>query len=188
MNDNGIGRNVWWLFALRGVLLLFVAAAFLFHPMAAITGTVWVIGIFWFVSGIFTLVGLLFNRTQWGWKLFSGLLSLIVGSWIAFPGSVVEAVGNAVAFKGAIAIIWGIGALIIGFITIVTAIQSKSWSEGLFGAFQVLVGIIITGNLFVAMALLPFMIAVFAIATGLVSLYMAYKVFKLRNRTPQAIG
>jgi len=181
MAKKGKLGDVWWLFGLRGILLIFLGLAFLFHPLATITGTVWIIGIFWFVSGLITLVMLMYNTDQWFLKLVSGLLSLIVGGWIAFPGGAIEAVDRAFAFKGAVALIWGIGALIIGLLLLVEGLATKSWPDVILGAFQILFGIIIVTNLFTASLAVPYVFGVFALLAGFGSLLLAYRFFKERN-------
>jgi len=174
-------KDLWWLFGLRGMLLLFLGLAFLFHPLAAITSAVWIIGIFWFVSGLITLVMLMYNTDQWLLKLVSGLLSLIVGGWIAFPGGAIEAVGRAFAFKGAVALLWGIGALIIGLAMLIEGFATKSWSDAVLGAFQILFGALIVSNLFSASLAVPYVFGILALLAGLSSLLFAYRIFKTRD-------
>jgi len=35
--------------------------------------------LYWFVQGIFVLVGMFLARSAWGWKLFMGVLGIVAG-------------------------------------------------------------------------------------------------------------
>ncbi|MCL2819081.1 MAG: DUF308 domain-containing protein [Actinomycetia bacterium] len=176
MSEKGLMSNTWWLLALRGILLIFLGAGFFFHPITTMAGAVWIIGIFWFVGGIFTLLGLLFNRDMLWAKLISGLLSVIVGAWIAFPGSAAQAVGNAFAFKGAIALVWALLAIFIGILMLIEGISTKNWADSLFGIFLVLFGLYLLANGTEVMEVMPFIVGMFATIAGLTSLFLAFRV------------
>ncbi|MCL2491497.1 MAG: DUF308 domain-containing protein [Coriobacteriia bacterium] len=175
MAEKGLLSSTWWLLALRGILLLFLGAGFIFHPIASMAGAVWIIGLFWFFGGIFTLVGLFFNREAFWAKVISGLLSVVVGAWIAFPGTVSQAVGNAFAFKGAIALIWAAIALLAGILMLIEGFQTKDWADGLFGAFLLLFGIYLLLNASEVMEVLPLILGIFAIVAGITSLFLAFR-------------
>lgn len=65
---------------LTGLLTLVVGALFLFKPIQVAAGLTLIIGLFFLVSGIFKiLVSILVRFEHWGWVLFSGLVSAILG-------------------------------------------------------------------------------------------------------------
>jgi len=180
--------RVWWLFALRGVLLLGLAIGFLFHPLAVTVGTVWIIGIFWLVGGIATLLALFVNKEQWGWKLVSGLLSVVVGTWIAFPNSFEQALDNTFRLKTAAAIVWGAFAFVAGVASLIEGFKTKAWGDVALGAFQVFFGIIIMTNLLAAANALPIIVAFIAGIVGIAELYFAYRLWKERKDSDRALG
>src|SRR3954471_2238678 len=69
----------WWLMLLEGIALVLIGIMLFTDTDQTVFTLVLFIGIWWFVSGIFDLVSLFMDRTQWGWKLASGILGIIAG-------------------------------------------------------------------------------------------------------------
>ena len=54
---------------------------------------VWFIALYWVVTGVISIVSLLWDRTQWGWKLIWGLISVLAGWFILTEHLIVAAAG-----------------------------------------------------------------------------------------------
>jgi uncharacterized membrane protein HdeD (DUF308 family) len=68
---------------LVGLFYLVTGALFLFKPLPAAAALTLLIGALFVVSGAFKIIGAIFSRVEhWGWILFSGIVSLILGIMI----------------------------------------------------------------------------------------------------------
>jgi uncharacterized membrane protein HdeD (DUF308 family) len=74
------GRS-FWLKLLLGILYLAVGILLLANPLAGVISLTLMVGIFFFVDGIFRvfLAFRLKPQPRWGWVLFNGILMIILG-------------------------------------------------------------------------------------------------------------
>jgi uncharacterized membrane protein HdeD (DUF308 family) len=80
--DNEMGAITlypWWIILVLGIAVLILGMSFLAWPYLTLMLVVTFVGAYWFVSGIFSLVSLLVDRSQLGWKLLIGILGVIAG-------------------------------------------------------------------------------------------------------------
>jgi uncharacterized membrane protein HdeD (DUF308 family) len=82
-------RN-WWLFAIKGLLLLAAGVAILMRPAEGYVGLSVLFSVVIFCVGFAQIVFALGNRawlSGWGWTLASGIIDLAIGLFlISFPG------------------------------------------------------------------------------------------------------
>ncbi len=105
---------------LTSLLYIVVGIMLLLNPaIGAITLTL-LLAVFYTVSGLFKIVAAIAHRyAQWGWLLFSGIVSLILGLmiWSEWPVSGLWVIGLFV----------GIDMIILGWIWVTLAISAKSF-------------------------------------------------------------
>ena len=94
------------------------------YPAAGhLVGFVLAIGIYWFIIGVFDLIRLFWDRTRWGWTLFSGIIGILAGGMIVSgmlgqnnPLGTAFVVGTTLTWViGLMGILYGIMALIGAF-------------------------------------------------------------------------
>jgi uncharacterized membrane protein HdeD (DUF308 family) len=82
-------RN-WWLFAIKGLLLLAAGVAILVRPAEGYVGLSVLFSVVIFCAGLAQIAFASGNRTSmsgWGWTLASGIIDVAIGLFlIAFPG------------------------------------------------------------------------------------------------------
>jgi len=71
--------HLWWVLLSWGLLLVIIGMLFLMKPGITTRAFVTSLGAFWLVLGIFFLVGLTVDRTNWGWKTVLAVLNVIAG-------------------------------------------------------------------------------------------------------------
>ncbi|HEY8468616.1 MAG TPA: DUF308 domain-containing protein, partial [Longimicrobiales bacterium] len=71
----------WWVVLLQGVVGVLVGLALLATPTIATMALVQLVGLYWFVAGIFALVRIFLpnRRVGWGWLLLGGVLGIVAG-------------------------------------------------------------------------------------------------------------
>ena len=126
----------WWATLIQGIATLVIGGLLLARPVSTTVLLVLIIGWFWLISGIIDIVSLFWDRAQWGWKLFSGFLGIVVGGFIIGSPFI-----GAAALLGAYALLLGIGGIVYGIAAIVHAFQGAGWGRGILGFFSVIFGL-----------------------------------------------
>lgn len=161
----------WWVLLVQGVTALIVGVLLFVAPVAATVGLVYFFGWYWLVTGAFTILSLLKDRTQWGWHLASGLLSVIAGVYIIGSPMI-----GAEIFVGVITILIGVNGVIIGAVDIGRAYRGGGWGIGALGVLSFVIGLAIALDFERFMGALPWLWAVLATAAGIASIYAAFRV------------
>lgn len=131
----------WWLILMNGVVNILLGMLLLSVPVKTVFALVLMLGMFWIIGGIFTLVGMFIDRTAWGWKLFSGLLSIFAGGAILrYP------LISTVTIPAIIILLLGIQGLVVGVISLVMAFKGGGWGAGILGALSIIFGGVLIAN------------------------------------------
>lgn len=136
----------WWVFVMRGVLALILAALAFLKPDAALLAVTIIFGAFSIVDGAFGLVSAvrkIGKNERWGWLAFSGALSIIAG--------IVVVVAPLVATLVIAAFLWGSVALwsiLTGLLETYVAIRLRREIQGeiwltISGVISVALGLVV---------------------------------------------
>jgi uncharacterized membrane protein HdeD (DUF308 family) len=107
---------------LSGLLYLIIGALFIFKPAQAAAALTLLIGALFAVSGLFKIIASIAVRMEhWGWVLFSGIISLILGVMILaeWPLSGLWIIGLFV----------GIDLMIYGWLSVLVSLTLKNIKE-----------------------------------------------------------
>jgi uncharacterized membrane protein HdeD (DUF308 family) len=162
----------WWLHLMGGILNIIIGLLLLTAPIKTVILLVLALGIYFLVSGIFTLVGMFVDHSAWGWKLFIGIVSILAGMVVLRHPLI-----SAVEVPMIIVLILGIQGLVTGIMLLALAFKGGGWGAGILGALSVIFGIILIlnfANLGYVVALV-WVTAIFALAGGIIQIYQAFK-------------
>jgi len=159
----------WWLLLLWGILALLIGIAFFMTPGITTELLITFLGAYWFVGGIFSLIGLAVDKSNMGWKIFLGIIYIIAGLLILLQP--LYAMFFIVPF---FVILIGFWAVFIGVAHIFQAFTAKDAGNGVLGIISLIFGLLILINVFVASVLLPFVVGAFAIVFGLMAIVFAF--------------
>ena len=167
----------WWLVLIEGILAIIIGAYLLIAPYRTLMYLVYFLGWYWLITGILTVALIFFNRSMWGWKLFSGIIGILAGAIIIYypiastftilPVSIYIA-----AFLG----------ILYGIIFLFQAFRGAGWGVGILGVLSIIFGFILLGNTLVAAATLPLVLGWLGILFGFLAIVMA---FVVRGREKQ---
>jgi uncharacterized membrane protein HdeD (DUF308 family) len=165
-------RSPWWLILMTGVLNLIVGILLLANPGKTAIALVWVLGLYWFVQGIFVLVAMFLDHSAWGWKLFMGILGILAGIVVMR-----HPIASALVIPSILILLLGIQGLVMGGISLVLAFRGGGWSAGILGALSILFGIILIMNYANLLTVLTYIwvVAIVAIAGGIVQIVVAFQ-------------
>jgi uncharacterized membrane protein HdeD (DUF308 family) len=135
----------WWLTLISGILAFIVGAILLWAPTNARIDTwqllISLLGIYWLVVGVLDLVHMFTDHTNWGWKLFSGIFSILAGAYI-----VMYPMAAAIYLPSVFALILGLWGVIYGIVALVMGIKGAGWAAVILGALAIFFGAVLVAN------------------------------------------
>ena len=69
----------WWLVLLEGLAALIIGIYLIAYPIDTTIILVRMLGWYWLFVGIFTIVTILMDRTDWVWRAVNGILGILAG-------------------------------------------------------------------------------------------------------------
>jgi uncharacterized membrane protein HdeD (DUF308 family) len=134
-------QSPWWLILMGGILNIIIGILLLTAPVKTAYLLVVALGIYWIVSGIFTLIAMFMDHSAWGWKLFMGALSIIAGVVILrYP------LISTLTIPSILILILGIQGVIVGIVSLIMAFKGGGWGAGILGALSIIFGLILMAN------------------------------------------
>lgn len=144
VSQRPVGRP-WWMTLVMGIMSIVVGGLLLFGSLQIQVNTylllVTLIGIWWLVDGIMNIVSMFMDQSQWGWKLFMGIVGIAAGGWI-----LVHPVIAALALPQIFLFVLGIYSLMEGIILLIMAFQGAGWGAGIMGVIAIVLGGILLAN------------------------------------------
>ena len=126
----------WWLVLIEGVAAVIIGLMLLAKPGMTTAILVQILGIYWFIAGILSIVGIFIDSSAWGWKLIVGILGIAAGIII-----IRHPLWSTILVPTTLIIVLGIQGLIIGVVNIVRAFKGAGWGAGILGALSIIFGI-----------------------------------------------
>ena len=164
----------WWVVLLWGLLSFIIGILFLTTPFMTLIMLITFMGVYWLVSGFFTLGSLAVDKTNMGWKIFLSIVNILAGIIILlYP------LYSAVFILSFFAIFIGFWGLFIGAVHLFQAYKTKDGGNGVLGVISMIFGIIILIYPLIAAELIPFIVGVFAIVSGIAAVIAAFQVKKV---------
>jgi len=168
----------WWMVLIEGVALIILGLLLLANPAKTGVIIVQVLGIYWFIAGILSIVRIFIDSSAWGLKLIAGIIGIIAGILVLqHPLTSTLLVGNATIT------VLGIGGIIIGAVNIYNAFKGAGWGTGILGAISIIMGIVLLANIWIFTFSLPWVIGILSVIGGIIALFGA---FRMRSEGSQA--
>ena len=160
----------WWLVLIEGIFAVIIGIMLLSNPKATTAVLVQVLGIYWFIAGILSIVSIFVDRTAWGWKLIVGILGILAGIII-----LQHPLWSTVLVPTTLVIVLGIQGMIIGIVGVIRAFQGAGWGTGLLGVLSFILGLYLLLNPLAAAIALPIVLGIFAIVGGILAVIQAFR-------------
>ena len=168
-----IGLYPWWVVLIWGILAIFIGIMFLRTPAVTTVILITFLGAFWFVGGIFTLASVAVDRTNVGWKIFLGILNIIIGIII-----LAQPLYMTLAILAFFIIFVGFWACVMGGVHLYQAFSMKDAGNGLLGVFSLIFGILLLAFPIESIIVLPFVAGTFCLIIGIAAIIVSFTVKK----------
>ena len=183
-NSNSLREEVglpWWLVLISGISAILLGLILFAKPAATLTILIQILGIYWLISGVVSLVSLFTNRTQWGWKLFNGILGILAGILI-----IKNPLWSTLLVPASLAIVVGAVGIVIGVLQLVYAFRGAGWGLGVLGALSILLGLLLLFRPVIAGLALPFILGGFFLVGGILALVWAFNMQSAEKKAKEA--
>ena len=157
----------WWLVLINGICALFIGILLLIAPAKTTFLLVQFLGIYWLISGLFSIVRIFIGGgdIHWGWLLFSGILGIIAGILV-----LQHPLWSTALVPTVVAIIIGIYGIMAGIISLVEAFRGGfKWGALILGVLAIIFGLLLLLNPVMSTVALVFVAAFLGIIGGVVS-------------------
>jgi uncharacterized membrane protein HdeD (DUF308 family) len=135
----------WWLLLIDGFALAIIGGVMLWGTMEARVETYHLIvvflGLWWVIRGIMDIVSMFVDHSQWGWKLFIGIVSIIAGGYIlAYP------IVSGLVIPRVFVFVLGFWGLVNGIVLLIMAFRGGGWGAGILGVLEIIIGVVLMAN------------------------------------------
>lgn len=167
--------NLWWLLLLQGITTLILGLLLLTAPAATLGAIVLFAGVYWLVSGIFSIVRIFTaaGRAHWVWSLLSGIVGILAGIFVLNHPAF-----STLLLPATLVVVIAIQGILIGALDIVRGSQGDGVGAYVLGAVSILFGIWLLFNPFAAALSLPLVLGVFGLVGGVWLIVLAFQVKK----------
>jgi uncharacterized membrane protein HdeD (DUF308 family)/predicted flap endonuclease-1-like 5' DNA nuclease len=171
MNSRSESPSIpWWLVLIEGIAAIVIGILLLTSPGSTLVVLVRLLGIYFFITGILSIVSIFINSTAWGWKLFSGIIGILAGIVIIdYP------LWSALLVPATFVLVIAVFAIIIGLVSLVHAFQGAGWGMGILGILSILLGIALFARPIFATISLPIVLGILAVVGGIIALFDAFR-------------
>ncbi|MEM7028229.1 MAG: DUF308 domain-containing protein [Chloroflexota bacterium] len=173
----------WWILLIRGLATLFIGLLLFGHPAATLVVLAELMGIYWVVNGLFSIVAGITGRTDRSrtWLIVGGILGLLAGLFvISRPLAAGLLTTTLLVYMLAFGSIFdGIAQIFAGRETEVGAGREWSWGSFFLGILNVVVGVLLLGSPLMGDLILLTFIPVLAIIGGIILIILSFQVRKL---------
>jgi uncharacterized membrane protein HdeD (DUF308 family) len=160
----------WWVVLLQGIAAVIIGILLLTAPGSTVAFLILVLGFYWLISGIFAIVGIFVDSSQWGWKLFMGILGIVAGIIV-----IRHPLWSTILVPTTIAIMVGVFGIIMGIIGLIQAFRGAGWGVGILGVLSIIFGILLLANPLISAVALVIVLGIFGIVGGILAIIAAFR-------------
>jgi uncharacterized membrane protein HdeD (DUF308 family) len=152
-----------------GIVSLILGILLFTQTGATLSVVMLLVGLSWFIWGIFALLSIFIDKKEWGWRLFGGVIGIAAG-WLVLSNPV----ASTVAVPAAVAIVLGVFGVLIGIAALISAFQGEGWGVGIFGAISIVIGLLMMFNSVVSAQVLLVLAGILLVVQGGVGIIMSF--------------
>ena len=160
----------WWVVSSAGIASVGLGILLLISPTTALAALVRIVGWVGIVGGGAAILSILFDRAAWGWKLFGGSLSILVGMILASQPQ-----ASAYLVSAIVIFMLGTAFLLTGIVLLIMGIAIYAWARAVLGALIAAAGALLIFTVALSALLAPWLFAIAAVAGGALTIVQAVR-------------
>ena len=164
-----IATNPWWLVMIVGIAAFLVGVLILISPGMTLLILVQLLGVYFLVTGILSLVSIGIDRTLWGWKLISGVLGVLAGMVVLR-----DPLWSAILIPKILVIFLAVEALIMGIAQAIHAFNGGGTGLAILSILNIAFGVILLFNPLIGAVALTIILGILAIVAGGLTAILAF--------------
>ena len=167
--------NLWWMVALRGVLLLiFGLFMFTWGRGPTLLALIQVLGAYWLVGGVFDVAQGVMGKTKQDksrvWAVIGGIISIVAGFFVMGHPAISGLMAGTY-----LAVFMGISAMIVGVAQIFSGRKGmRSLGSFVMGIFSLVFGLLVMMNPLITQAVVVTLLPFWAVLAGLSTLLSSF--------------
>jgi uncharacterized membrane protein HdeD (DUF308 family) len=165
-------QQFWWIALLQGICAIIIGALLVAEPAETFLALLPLIGIYWLVIGILSLVRIFIDRSvPWIFSLLTGVIGVLAG--IAVLRHPVIA---AIMIPTVLVIVLGVQGLVMGILEIIEGFKGGGAWSFILGVINIFVGLLLLGRPVAAALAVPLVLGILLLVEGLCLLIWAFRV------------
>ena len=165
-------QQFWWIALLQGICAIIIGALLVAEPAETFLALLPLIGIYWLVIGILSLVRVFIDRSvPWIWSLLTGIIGLLAG--VAVLRHPLLA---AIMIPTVLVIVLGVQGLVMGVLEIIEGFKGGGAGSFILGVINILVGLLLLGRPLAAALAVPLVFGILLLVQGIGLIVFAFRV------------
>ena len=165
-------QQFWWIALLQGISAIIIGALLVAEPAETFLTLLPLIGIYWLVIGILSLVRIFIDRSvPWILSLLTGVIGVLAG--VAVLRHPLLA---AIMIPTVLVIVLGVQGLVMGILEIIEGFKGGGAWSFVLGIINILVGLLLLARPIAAALAVPFVFGILLLVQGLFLIIWAFRV------------
>jgi len=165
-------RQFWWIALLQGISAIIIGALLVAEPAETFMALLPLIGIYWLVIGILSLVRIFIDRSvPWILSLLEGVIGVLAGIAVLRHPMIA-----AILIPTVLVIVLGVQGLIMGVVEIIEGFRGGGAWCFILGVINLLVGLLLLGRPMAVALAVPFVFGILLLVQGVALLVWAFRV------------
>src|SRR3984893_999381 len=165
-------QQFWWIALLQGICAIIIGALLVAEPAETFLTLLPLIGIYWLVIGILSLVRIFIDRSvPWILSLLTGVIGVLAG--VAVLRHPLLA---AIMIPTVLVIVLGVQGLVMGILEIIDGFRGGGPGSFILGVINILVGLLLLARPIAAALAVPFVFGILLLVQGLFLIIWAFRV------------
>jgi uncharacterized membrane protein HdeD (DUF308 family) len=164
-------QQFWWLALLQGIAAVIVGAMLVIEPADTFLALIPLIGIYWLVIGILSLVRIFIDRSvPWIWSLLSGIIGVLAGlAVLRHP------LTAAILIPTVLVIVLGVQGLVMGICELIEGFRGGGAWSFILGIINILVGVLLLARPVAIALAVPLVFGILLLVQGVALIIWAFR-------------
>jgi uncharacterized membrane protein HdeD (DUF308 family) len=172
----------WYLVMMQGIAAFILGLLLITAPAITTLVLVALVGAYWLVTGLFSIVNIFVDNRLWGWKLFSGIIGILAGIMV-----IQHPLWSALILPATLVVFLAIGGILIGVSKLIQAFRGGGLGEGVLAVLSIVFGLLLLTSPIMGAITFIYSFGILAIIGGVVAFFTSFRLRQV-ERAPAAAG